>query len=184
MGGLIALNAVSPIPEQSCDRLIIAAPILSLAGQISPSQKNLFQITSTLFPSMRFSIGALTGHHKTQMTANSTHDTQTLKNDWHIEKQTLRLYKNLGRLIQQAPDKLSQLKVPLLTIRGAKDSLSDDASLKKVLSHLPATTPSQHIEYAKSHHLLFYDKEKEQVIDDIASWLNTKPLKVPSPPKN
>jgi len=175
MGGLIALNSISENQNHSCDKLIIAAPIFGVENQITAPQKTLFGIASTLFPSMRFSLAGLTGQNDTQMTHQSKHEEQVIKNDWHVERQTLRLYKNIGLLIQNAPAQLAQLQVPLLTLRGAKDSLSNKASLNSALGFLPKSTPYQHIEYENSHHLLFYDQEKEKVAEDFINWLRISP---------
>jgi len=174
MGGLIALNAASSSVSESCDRMIIAAPILTLGDQITNGQRNLLNVAGFIFPKMRFSLETLTGSENTQMTASSQHDEQSLKNPWHIHRQSLRLYRNLERLIEMAPQKLNTLQIPLLTLRGAKDRLSDERSLRQLFQVLPPDSSHQHIEYEKSHHLLFYDQEKKTVMDDIAAWLRNQ----------
>lgn len=173
MGSLIALHAAaeSPRREPLFDALILSSPIAGVRDDVSRPRLAFFNLGAALFPKARVSLESLSGKEEVRVTQDVVHQDQAQTNPWHVPKFTLRLLKTLGRLIRTLPDQAPEITRPVLILHGGKDVFSDPAQVEAFTGMFPPAARAKRIYYPESHHLLFYDHEREQVLEDVTSWL-------------
>lgn len=165
MGSLIALHtaaATSSPPEG----LVLASPVVSL-DVIPAWQFRALKTAAFVAPSARVSLESLAGG-SFRATTSSDHFDQSAGNPYHVGRYTLRYLKTLATLAQEMPNKALETKVPILMLAGQKDFLIQPQQLRRFAERFP-TTPQVRF-FKDSHHLLFYDKEKAEVISSVLTW--------------
>lgn len=169
MGALIALNAAAQSTEahNAPHGLILASPVVTTEFA-TPTQKALLETAAALLPRYRLPLDALTDG-SFQTTSKATYSKYAGKNDWHVEGYTLRFLKHLKRLAQNAPEQATAINCPTLILRGHKDLLAPISAVNSFAENF-CTPPTLH-SFPNSHHLLFYDKDRKEVINSIVRWL-------------
>jgi alpha-beta hydrolase superfamily lysophospholipase len=175
MGSLILSHTYNDIVskggEAPCDAIGVTSPVVKIRGDFPKWKEELVRGISKLAPGARVSLEALSGGQPVQMTADSIHSEQSETNSWHVEKHTLRLLVTLGDMIQTMPECASHYQVPTLVLHGGQDFFTTPEDVKFYASHIPKSTDLTRKYYPEGHHLLMYDSMKDQVIEDIATWL-------------
>lgn len=173
MGALIALHACASDPGSPppCDALILASPVSSIGGEISPVRRILLRIAATLFPRHRVSLEALAGVDQVQITRDEVHEEQSTTNPWHIPAFTLRLLRYLEGMITHLSDQATTITIPTLILHGGRDIFSDPAAIERFASRFPPEARLRRHYYPGSYHLLFYDHQREEVLRDTTNWL-------------
>ncbi|MGE9271301.1 MAG: alpha/beta fold hydrolase [Verrucomicrobiales bacterium] len=177
MGGLILAHTYREQIEAGssppCDALAISSPVVKIRDDFPLWKKELVRGISKLAPSTRISLESLTGGEKVQMTEDSFHSDQSETNSWHVETHTLRLLVTLGDMIEDMPECAETFQSPTLVLHGGKDFFTTQDDVKSFMDRIPETTPEKRLYYPKGHHLLMYDHIKDDVITDIADWLES-----------
>lgn len=77
------------------------------------------------------------------------------------------------------PDRLPQLRVPLLVLHGTADRLTNPAG--STLAHERAGSPDKELKlYDGLYHEIFNEPEKAEVIGDVVGWLDRRVPATPS----
>lgn len=177
MGGLILSHTYREQVEQGlkppCDAIGISSPVVKIRDDFPGWKKELVRGVSKLAPRARISLETLSGGEDVPMTADSVHSEQSETNSWHVEKHTLRLLVALGDMIEEMPECAAAFEVPTLVLHGGRDFFTTTGDVKQFVERIPETTSHQHLHYPEGHHLLMYDDIKDEVIGDIAGWLDT-----------
>ncbi|MGE9268065.1 MAG: alpha/beta hydrolase, partial [Verrucomicrobiales bacterium] len=113
------------------------------------------------------------GENEAKVVSSTTHSEQVQKNDYHIERHTLRLLVTLGDMARRLPEAGQRLDLPVLILHGGKDIFTDPQKVVTFSRSLPAETQAKYLHYPEAHHLLFHDTGREKVIADILDWLAT-----------
>ncbi|MBB5351168.1 alpha-beta hydrolase superfamily lysophospholipase [Haloferula luteola] len=156
-----------------CDALALSSPVVTLRSDFPTWKKELVRGLSVVAPAARISMDTLSGGQDVQMTETSFHSEQSETNSWNLETNTLRLLVALGDLIDEMPANAEAFREPTLILHGGKDFFTTKADVQAFANHIPAATPLTECYYPEAHHLLMYDTDKDQVIQDIARWLDT-----------
>lgn len=176
MGGLILSHTyreqVEAGQKPPCDAIAIASPVVKIRDDFPTWKKELVRGLSKVAPKTRISLETLAGSDEVQMTEDSLHSDQSELNSWHVETHTLRLLVALGDMIEEMPQCAERFEVPTLVLHGGKDFFTTPDDVKQFVAELPEKTPSKRLYYPKGHHLLMYDTIKDEVIGDIAQWLD------------
>ncbi len=176
MGSLILSHTYSDVVSKGgnapCDAIGVTSPVVKIRDDFPAWKKELVRGISKLAPGARVSLEALSGGQPVQMTADSIHSEQSETNSWHVDKHTLRLLVTLGDMIETMPECASNYQVPTLVLYGGRDFFTSPDDVKSYTSRIPKSTDLTRKYYPEGHHLLMYDSMKDQVIDDIATWLN------------
>jgi alpha-beta hydrolase superfamily lysophospholipase len=176
MGSLILsqtyYDIVSKDGEAPCDAIGLTSPVVKIRADFPTWKKELVRGISKLAPGARVSLEALSGGEPVQMTEDTIHSEQSETNSWHIDKHTLRLLVTLGDMIEEMPECASSYQVPTIILHGGEDFFTSADDVKTFASNIPQSTNLTRKYYPEGHHLLMYDSVKDEVITDIANWLN------------
>ena len=176
MGGLIIAHTYHDLIESGqkppCDAIAISSPVVKIRDDFPAWKKELVRGISKVAPTKRISLETLAGGEEVQMTEDSLHSDQSETNSWHVETHTLRLLVALGDMIEDMPECAETFKVPTLIVHGGKDFFTTPYDVQSFTARIPAGTPGKRLYYPEGHHLLMYDTIKDEVISDIADWLD------------
>ena len=167
MGSLIAMNTVSETSNPP-DKLILVSPVVSL-NFIPPWQVASLKTASFLVPGLRVSLEALSGG-SFQATSNSDHFTQNKTNPYYLDRYSLRYLRSIASLSEQMKQAATKTTLPTLILYGGKDFLTNETEIQEFTAAFPKK-PSLH-QFHASRHLLFFDKQKNEVIDTILKWVS------------
>lgn len=172
MGALIAAHALRSAPpgDPPCDGLILSSPIVRFRDDIPAWTPTLVQIAATTLPLARVSIDTLSGGQDVQMTQTSHHLDQVQKNDYNIEKSTLRLIGTLTGHIDSMNDCAAYLRSPVLVLHGGKDFFNTDSDVRGFVARIPSNVSATYHNYPQAYHLLMYDEKRDSIFRDIEKW--------------
>lgn len=162
MGGIIALHAAER-GRKTPDQLIIASPVTSLRS-VPLWQRAALTLSAGVIPRARISLETLTGGDF-QATSGTSHFSQSESNPYYVKRFTLRFIRSVARMAAQMPDKARRTEVSALILQGGRDFLSPREEGRAFAGQFPRDTVLT--VFPKSHHLLFYDVEKAEVIAEI-----------------
>ncbi len=86
--------------------------------------------------------------------------------------------RGLVDLMGRAQDSVSRMRGPVLIAYGGRDQLVPARATAAAWTHLPDTVRRSF--YPAGYHLLTRDRDRASVMDDIASWILTPDLPLPS----
>jgi len=175
MGGLICTQALMQKhnQNQTCDRLVISAPITNLKDKLAPWQRVLLNSAAKSLPNLKISLDSLAGGEKFEVTDGvDQHEAVSDTNNWHIDMYSLRLMYQLGKHIDKMVASAQQIKIPVYLIHGGKDFFSKKEQIEEFKQAFPnqKTTILKH--YPEAFHLILYDDKKEKIFTDFIKWLN------------
>jgi alpha-beta hydrolase superfamily lysophospholipase len=91
----------------------------------------------------------------------------------HRRRVRARLGAEMLRVIDEVGPALAQLTIPVLLLQGTADALVDPGAARFV--HDSVSSPDRTLqEYACLYHEIFNEPEREQVIDDLLRWLESR----------
>lgn len=176
MGSLILSqtynDAVADGGVAPCDAIGVTSPVVKIRDDFPTWKKELVRGISKIAPGARVSLEALSGGEPVQMTEDTVHSEQSETNSWHVDTHTLRLLVSLGDMIEEMPECASHYQVPTLVLHGGNDFFTSPDDVKSFTGRIPESTDVTRKFYPDGHHLLMYDKVKDEVIADVAKWLN------------
>jgi alpha-beta hydrolase superfamily lysophospholipase len=158
-----------------CDAIVITSPVVAFRDDFPKWKKDLARTAAYAFPSARLSLETISGGQSVQMTTTSTHEEQSETNSWNIDRHTLRLLITLGNHIEEMNSCAEKFSVPTLVVNGGKDYFSDKNDVVNFYNTVSQKSQKQHFFYPEAHHLLMYDTKKNQVMSDIANWIEKLP---------
>lgn len=178
LGSLIACGAVVNPPHgmNPPDALVLASPVPAFDGRVAVWQRQLLGIGSLCKPTRKIPLSDWTGPEAKdwQMTAQSDHLAQLDATPWAVKEFTVRFYHSLAIMVGRMMPQARRITQPVFIVRADKDVFASTENVKTFAERLPNARLQC---YEKSHHLLFYDVEREQVVTDIVNWLETAPWK-------
>lgn len=176
LGSLISCGAVvNPPPGlRGPDALVLASPIPAFDERVALWQRQLLGVGSLLRPKRKIPLSDWTGPDARdwQMTANSDHITQLDATPWAVKEYTVRFYHSLALMVSRMMPQATRIPQPVLIVRADKDVFASTANVEAFAKRLP---DARLLRYEKSHHLLFYDVERDQVVRDIVRWIEGNP---------
>ncbi|MGJ8726071.1 MAG: alpha/beta hydrolase [Roseibacillus sp.] len=171
MGSLIAFHAANQATEKPVG-LVLVSPVVSL-NAIPAWQVAALKTAAFLAPKARISLEALAGG-SFQATTNSNHFQQSATNPYKVERYSLRYLRALANLSQSMNKEAETITLPTLILHGGKDDLTT-SSLIEEFSNSFAQPPTV-FRLEDSHHLLFYDKQREEAVTKTLQWIPESPF--------
>jgi alpha-beta hydrolase superfamily lysophospholipase len=167
LGGLVALEYALRTPEELRGVIAVSAPL----GELSVPAPLLMlgRVMSRLWP--RFSLE--TGMDLSGLARDPTVAEQILADPLFHRRGTARLSTEVTAAIARVQAAANAFQVPLLVIHGAEDRMVSPAGSR----HFAASAGSpdkQLIEYPGGYHALFADYGGEQVLADVAGWIEAR----------
>lgn len=170
MGSLIVLHAAAQ-REAIPAGIILSSPVIAIEA-IPRSQRILLRMAARLLPRYRLSLAALAGGD-IQATTHSQHFAQSQKNEYNIERYTLRFLSALANLAEEMPAKARETHSRALILHGSKDFLSSQREIEAFSENF--SDPPELREFSLSHHLIFFDKQRNEAISSLLQWCESLP---------
>jgi len=172
LGSLIVTNTY--LPEYGISGVVLSSPIASLDHKINASHKRGLLLANICNPRHRISLQQLYNDNspdQTKITNYSDFNQQNAKPAWYLESVTARMLVGTLRMIDKQWQKVKAINTPVLIVHGAKDQLIEDNTMTRFSSSFSSCPKLETIKFEKSHHLLMYDIENEQVFSSILKWV-------------
>lgn len=167
LGGLICLDYAMHYPE-SLEGIITISPLLDYSA-ISPFVK-LF-LRGVAFVRPEFSIEGQTGHQKL------TRDPDALKaldaDELRHEILSAGLWRETDACRRWVCAHPQDLRVPLLMLYGLADRITPARAIREFFQSVSLVAKERH-EYAEARHRPFDDLNRAEVLDHLATWLNSR----------
>ena len=175
LGSLIALHTAADLLGNRSDpeAIILASPVAGLRQTISGFQRFLLETAAKLSPRTRFTLGDLAGvdEKKIQVTSTSTHGGQMAVTPHHVSAFSLRLLTTVGGMLDENPGAVRRLKMPVLFVASPNDVLSSADQIQALFLQV-RSRDKKLLWYTRSYHLLLHDVQREEVVNDVAKWLD------------
>ena len=175
MGALIVIHAYSHTPPGSKkpDAVVISSPIVDVGSKLPRWKHVAANMAAMMFPKLRISLESLSDGKRATVTKDDIHEKQAAKNAWYIQRYTLRLLLNLGKMANTIGDQAADVHCPVLVLHGGKDIFTSTDKVKQFYARFPTDADKTIKYYPGSYHLLMYDHEREKIFKDISTWLET-----------
>lgn len=178
LGSLIACGAVvnPPAGIRAPDALVLASTIPAFDKRVALWQRQLLGLGTLWKPKRKIPLSDWTAPDARdwQMTEGADHLEQLDVTPWAVNEFTVRFYHSLSLMVSRMMPQATRIKQPVLIVRADKDVFASTENVNAFARRLPNARLQR---YEKSHHLLFYDAERDRVVADIVKWIETSPWK-------
>ena len=164
-GAIVTLYTITRQPE--IRGLVLSAPLLKVGPEVSGPTKVVVRALGAVLPE-----SGVLNLDKPKFSRDPA-VLEDCANDPLIypkgapARTAVALFGAIGRI----QDDMERIKVPLLVLHGAEDSITDPEGSKQLKARARSTDKTLKI-YPGLYHDLAHEPEREQVVGDIASWLN------------
>jgi alpha-beta hydrolase superfamily lysophospholipase len=167
MGGLIAVVYALEHPD-TLDGLLLSGPAVSIE-MVSDAELTVAKVLSELVPNLRLTKIEADGISRDPAVVQAYLD-DPLVDTGRIE---VRLSGEIVKGAEALPDRLSELRMPLLLLHGGDDKLTSPGGSK--LIYEGSTSDDKTLEiYDGLFHEILNEPEQDRVIADIVAWLDER----------
>jgi acylglycerol lipase len=167
MGGAVAL-AYTAEHEDALDALVLSGALAVLEAA-SPVQRVAGRILSAVAPSLGVvAIDSTAVSRDPQVVAD--YDADPLNYHGKLPARTVA---ELSRAIDGFPDAVTRFKLPMLVMHGTADRLVPIAGSEMVIERT-GSEDKTFTRYDGLFHEILNEPERQQVVDDIAGWLDAR----------
>ena len=167
LGGLIALEYALTRPAGLHGVIAVSAP-LGLLGVPAPLML-LGRMLSRVWP--RFSLE--TGMDLSGLARDPAVIEQILSDPLFHRQATARLSTEVTAAIERVREGAAAFAVPLLLLHGTDDRMVPPAGSREFAARAPSTS-TRLIMYSGAYHALFADIGREQMLADVAGWIEAR----------
>jgi alpha-beta hydrolase superfamily lysophospholipase len=168
MGGLIVTDYLI---DHSDDfrGAVISAPAITVPDNINQVTIVLGKVLSKIAP--KLGIMALDAN----MISRDPEVVEKYQNDPLVfhEKTTARLSAELLKAIMRVNNEMRKITIPFIVLQGNEDKLANPQGSRMLHEHAGSHDKTLKI-YDGLYHEVFNEPERDQVLADVASWLNAK----------
>ncbi len=180
LGSLIALHTLAdmmsgPGLEQRPAGLIFASPVAGFRMKPGPLKRLAIHAAMALMPGKKVNLEKLAGvkDKDIHVTAKTTHESQMAVTPHHVPEFTLRLLREIDRMVRKNPAALHDLTQPLLVLATPNDVISSREQVQVYFDAVPAGDKTIRW-YENSYHLLLHDVQRDEVLRDATGWLELR----------
>ncbi|MEA2472247.1 MAG: acylglycerol lipase [Thermoleophilaceae bacterium] len=167
MGGCVALSYAF-WHEERLAGLVLSAPLAALAAA-SPITRIAGRLLSEVAPRLGiYAVDSSAVSRDPEMVRD--YDADPL--NFH-GKLPARTCEELASAIRGFPEKVAELELPILTMHGSADTITPPEGSEMVLTRA-ASEDKSIIRYPGLYHELLNEPEREQVLGDVAAWLDAR----------
>ena len=167
MGGAVALSYTA-VHEDALDALVLSAPLAALEAA-SPVQRAAGRVLSIVAPKL-----GVVGIDSTAVSRDpqvvEDYDADPLNYHGKLPARTVG---ELTSAIDGYPEAVKAFKLPMLVMHGTADRLTPIAGSEMVVAHA-ASEDKTFKRYDGLFHEILNEPERQQVLDDIAAWLDER----------
>lgn len=165
MGGAIALSYALRHQDE-LDGLVLSGASIKIGAGISPAIIAIGRLVSALLPKMGLVMLDSSAISRDPEIVRA-YDTDPLV---YRGKVTARLGAELVQTMQRFPQEVTQLRLPVLTMHGGADQLTDPQGSRWLYEAAGSADKTVHV-YEGYYHEIFNDIGKEQALADMENWL-------------
>jgi len=166
LGGLIA-TIYALRHQDALDGLILSSPSVMPPPRMSPATVRAGRLLSRWASNMPVVALRLDAVSRDPAVVQAYRDDPLV----HLGKMRARTGAEALRAIEEVQSDISKLHLPLLTVQGTVDLLVDPGAARWVDSHAGSPDHTLRI-YDGLYHEVFNEPERDQVLDDLAGWLD------------
>lgn len=167
MGGAVALSYTIE-HEDALDALVLSAPLAALEAA-SPVQRVAGRVLSVIAPSLGVvAIDSTAVSRDPQVVAD--YDADPLNYHGKLPARTVA---ELTSAIDGYPEAVQRFELPMLAMHGTADRLTPIAGSEMVVERA-ASKDKTFKRYEGLFHEILNEPERQQVLDDIADWLDAR----------
>jgi alpha-beta hydrolase superfamily lysophospholipase len=165
MGGTIA-TAYAPEHQKELAGLILSGSSLVATASVSPALLAIAGIISALLPKMGVTVlDASTISRDKAVVDAYVNDPLVYRG-----KVPARMGAELAKMWKQLPERMPEIKLPVLIMHGSADQLSDPAGSKLLYERAGSKDKTLKL-YDGFYHEIFNEPEHKQVMADVEAWL-------------
>ena len=176
LGSLIACGAVIAPPgsTKGPDAMVLASPIPAFDERVRLWHRQLVGVGALANPTRKIPLAEWAGMDPAnwQMAEDSTHLEQLDKTPWAVKEFTVRFYHVVSLMVGRMMPQAKRIEQPVFIVKARQDAFASPEVVQAFADRLPDARLKF---YDKSHHLLFYDCERESVAADIVAWIESMP---------
>jgi acylglycerol lipase len=167
MGGAVALSYTIE-NEDKLDALVLSAPLAALEAA-SPVTRAVGRVLSAVAPGLGvFAIDSTAVSRDPQVVAD--YDADPLNYHGRLPARTVA---ELSSAIDGFPEGVERFRLPMLVMHGTADRLTPIAGSEMVADRA-GSADKTFKRYDDLYHELLNEPERQQVLDDIADWLDAR----------
>ena len=155
--------------------LILASPVVAIAGQPAWWQEALFRLFLWLRPTHRIDVRRWAKPKKSDpppwVTRDEAHREWFKTASHKLDRFTIRFFKNLFELIDGCDEAAPRLHVPVLVLYAARDIFIPPAAVEAFFAKLGSAEKELRF-FPESYHLLLHDFDKEKALEAIGVWFS------------
>ncbi len=177
MGAAVSLHAFGSDRPPDADRLIVTAP--AVWGW--RTQPLLYRTTLWLAAHVAgpYPLTPPRWVTRTRRATDNVEELRRMGGDPHMLFRTrIDAIYGLVALMQRGSDGLPRVRTPLLMLYGDRDDMVPPEPVFAAAARAPAGARTAY--YAGGHHLLLRDLERERALSDIAAFIRTPTIQLPS----
>ena len=171
MGSLVAIDSIAHGALRP-ERLVLAAPVPELRAPVPGWAVALVRGGAKFFPRLRFGPMRFV-HGKTSIPRLTSDDDymEYLQNIPHrVGGYTLEFLANFNGLMSNTHNHASDVRVPTLMLSAGRDVFIRAEQSRAFFEKLAAAEKEYEL-YPDSHHLLWHDVNRDEVLDRITRWV-------------
>jgi alpha-beta hydrolase superfamily lysophospholipase len=166
LGGLIA-TVYALRHQDALDGLILSSPSVMPPLRMSPASLRAGRLLSRWASNLPVVALRLDAVSRDPAVVQAYRDDPLV----HLGKMRARTGAEALRAIEEVQRDISRLRLPLLTVQGTVDLLVDPGAARWVDSHTGSPDHTLRI-YEGLYHEVFNEPERDEVLDDLAGWLD------------
>jgi len=174
MGGAVAINALAGSDFPKVRGLILSAPAVWGAENMSFVYRGTLWLAAHTIPSHEFTGSDLKilASNNYPMLVRMVHDPLIVK------KARVDAVYGLVQLMGDAYENIPAIKTPTLLLYGAEDQVIPSRPIERAIARF--TVPVEYAYYPDGYHMLLRDLEREEIYGDILHWIDHPAAKLPS----
>ena len=175
LGALIVMHGFGDLSAENraaVRGLIYGSPVVALPGELPPFKHFLVRALIKICPNLKVSLLKLAGDGAAQVSgdADNDHWDQMRKTPHFVERFTFRMLGTVSSMIKGSAGAATPIEKPVLVLYPGKDVFSTPEQVEAFYKPLKSKDKSKRL-FAESHHLLFYDKQREELFKLVREWV-------------
>lgn len=184
LGGIISLHMMSQAEELGLrpHAFILASPIVQVDGKLPFWQSFCLHVMAKLLPEKRLDLESLAPPDTppAQVVSTVTHRDQLTRTPHAITRFSLRLLEQIAQTVRENRWTIRGVEVPIVILYSGHDVFTKPREVERFFETIPESTPREKHFYPDGYHLLLHDRDRQQVLRDVETWISR--LLPPLPP--
>lgn len=167
LGGLIVIRYLQEYPAAPARGLVLSAPLLGLAMEVPQWRERLARLLYYSVPALPMSTGIDPEYISHDPEVVEAYRRDSLVHD----RITPRLYGEILSAIDEAFERVSQLRLPVLMLIPSADKLVRPDLMQQFAARLRRTSPVEVRTFAGLYHEVLNETTRSSVIADVLGWV-------------